>query len=134
MMREMDEEIEQMKKMHDDHMKQFEEQRQKVEDQIQKTLERRQSLQPPAEGEGAQTEGGQVAQSGKPGWHMQQFGSWEPQTFGSPFGKRTVVGPVGYHMYWGYSDPHKEGEGEGEGEGEKSEASAAPGSEETKME
>lgn len=90
-----------------------------MEDQIQKTLERRQSLQPPTEGEGAQTEGGQVAQSGKPGWHMQQFGSWEPQTFESPFGKRTVVGPVGYHMYWGYSDPHKDGEREREKERER---------------
>ena len=49
---------------------------------------------------------------------MQQFGSWEPQTFESPHGKQTVVGPVGYHMYWGYSDPHA-GKQEGEEEGEK---------------
>ena len=84
-----------------------------VEEQIQETMERRQSLQP------KETSGGdaQVAETGKPSWHMQQFRSWEPQTFESPYGKRTVVGPVGYHMYWGYSDPH-EGKQEGEQEGE----------------
>ena len=43
--------------------------------------------------------------SGQPNWHCQTFGSWEPTTYESPHGRRTVIGPVGYHMYWGYSDP-----------------------------
>ena len=108
MWKEMDQEMEQMRKMHDDHMHQFEEQRQKVEEQMQKTLQRQQSL-PAAQGASAE---GQVAETGKPTWHMQQFGSWEPQTFESPYGRRTVVGPVSYHMYWGYSDPHQPEEGQ----------------------
>ncbi|KAL5497515.1 hypothetical protein EMCRGX_G013992 [Ephydatia muelleri] len=42
------------------------------------------------------------------------FGSWEPQMMESPHGSRTVIGPVGYHMYWGYSDPAEEPKPQGE--------------------
>ena len=62
----MDQEMEQMQKMHNDHMRQFEEQRQKVEEQMQKTLQRQQSL-PAVQGASAE---GQVAETGKPTWHM----------------------------------------------------------------
>ena len=52
----------------------------------------------------------------------QTFGSWESMSYESPYGQRTVIGSVGYHMYWGYSDPEpmdteqekKKEEGEGE--------------------
>ena len=135
LVRETDQEIEQMRKMHEEHVKQFEKQREKAEQQIQKTLERRQSLQP--DGEGASSDSGavaekegEVAEGGKPKWHMQQFGSWEPQVFESPYGKRTVVGPVGYHMYWGYSDPHKGEEEEKTMEREEAAAATSGGGEE----
>ena len=71
-----------------------------------------------------QSGSGAVAQGGsdQPKWHCQTFGSWEPTSYESPYGRRTVIGPVGYHMYWGYSDPEpmdteqekKKEEGEGE--------------------
>ena len=87
---------EQLRKMQEDHMKQFEEQRKKAEADIQKALQERRS-----------SKGGAVqpAKSGDPKWHVQTFGSWDPQVTESPSGTRTVIGPVGYHMYWGYSDP-----------------------------
>ena len=77
-------------------MKQFEEQRKKAEADLQKALK-----------EGRSGSGGEVAKSGEPKWHVQTFGSWDPQVMESPHGTRTVIGPVGYHMYWGYSDPEE---------------------------
>ena len=50
----------------------------------------------------------------------------------SPHGSRTVIGPVGYHMYWGYSDPAEEPNPQGEqpaqqhGEQETKPAEASP--------
>ena len=84
---------EQLRKMHNDHMKIYEEQMKKAEADLQKALNERRS--------------GEVANSGKPKWHVQTFGSWDPQVMESPHGTRTVIGPVGYHMYWGYSDPEE---------------------------
>ncbi|KAL5463757.1 hypothetical protein EMCRGX_G032688 [Ephydatia muelleri] len=95
---------EQLRKMQEDHTKQFEEQRKKAEADLQKTLKERQSG----------GKGGEVAKSGEPKWHVQTFGSWEPQMMESPHGSRTVIGPVGYHMYWGYSDPAEEPKPQGE--------------------
>ena len=95
---------EQLRKMQEDHMKQFEEQRKKAEADLQKTLKERQSG----------GKGGEVTKSGEPKWHVQTFGSWEPQMMESPHGSRTVIGPVGYHMYWGYSDPAEEPKPQGE--------------------
>lgn len=37
----------------------------------------------------------------KPWWHYRAFGSLEPKVYESPFGYRTVVGPVGYQLWWG---------------------------------
>ena len=37
-----------------------------------------------------------MAKSGEPKWHVQTFGSWEPQMMESPPCSRTVIGPVGY--------------------------------------
>ena len=87
---------EQLRKMHNDHMKIYEEQMKKAEADLQKALNERRS-----------GSGGEVANSGKPKWHVQTFGSWDPQVMESPHGTRTVIGPVGYHMYWGYSDPEE---------------------------
>ena len=89
---------EQLRKMQDDHMKQFEEQRKKAEADLQKAMKERRSSKGTAV---------QPAKSGEPKWHVQTFGSWDPQTLESPLGERTVIGPVGYHMYWGYSDPEE---------------------------
>ena len=33
--------------------------------------------------------------------HVRHWGVWEPRVFVSPFGFRTVVGPVGYSIRWG---------------------------------
>ena len=111
--RQFEEEIKQARQMQEDHMRQFEEQRRKAEESVRSSLNA-----PPqaATGSGEQPQQGQqqqVAQrsgsgavaSGQPNWHCQTFGSWEPTTYESPHGRRTVIGPVGYHMYWGYSDP-----------------------------
>ncbi|KAL5510307.1 hypothetical protein EMCRGX_G005834 [Ephydatia muelleri] len=61
---------EQLRKMQEDHVKQFEEQRKKAEADIQKALKERRS-----------SKGGAVqpAKSGEPKWHVQTFGSWDPQ-------------------------------------------------------
>ena len=87
---------EQLHKMHNDHMKIYEEQMKKAEADVKKALKERRS-----------SKGGEVAKSGEPKWNVQTFGSWEPQVMESPHGSRTVIGPVGYHMYWGYSDPEE---------------------------
>ena len=47
--------------------------------------------------------GGQVFEH-KPQWHCRVIGSWEPRIYEGLFGHRTVVGPVGYHLWWGNSD------------------------------
>ena len=88
---------EQLRKMQEDHTKQFEELRKKAEADVQKVLKERRSSK----------QGGAVqpANSGEPKWHVQTFGSWDPQVMDCPHGTRTVIGPLGYHMYWGYSDP-----------------------------
>lgn len=108
---------EQLRKMQEDHMKQFEEQRKKAEADIQKSLQERRS-----------SKGGAVerAKSGDTAkWHVQSFGSWDPQVMESPYGARTVIGPVGYHMYWGYSDPEETAQQGGQGEQKKDEAKPA---------
>ena len=94
---------EQLRKMHNDHMKVYEEQMKKAEADIKKALKEQRS-----------GKGGEVTKSGEPKWHVQTFGSWEPQMTESPHGSRTVIGPVGYHMYWGYSDPTEEPKPQGE--------------------
>ena len=109
---------EQLRKMQEDHMKQFEEQRKKAESDIQKALKERRS-----------SKGGAVqpAKSGDTKWHVQSFGSWDPQVMESPYGTRTVIGPVGYHMYWGYSDPEETGgQTGGQGTGEQKDEQAKP--------
>ena len=110
---ELQRQTEQLRKMQEDHVKQFEEQRKKAEADIQKALKERRS-----------SKGGAVqpAKSGEPKWHVQTFGSWDPQVTESPSGSRTVIGPVGYHMYWGYSDPEEPKE---QGEQKKEEAKPA---------
>ena len=47
--------------------------------------------------------GGRVLEH-KPQWHCRAIGSWEPRIYEGLFGHRTVVGPVGYHLWWGNSD------------------------------
>ena len=47
--------------------------------------------------------GGHVVEH-KPQWHCRAIGSWEPKIYDGLFGRRTVIGPVGYHMWWGTSD------------------------------
>ena len=100
---QMDQEMQRLKKMQEDHMRKFEEQRKKAEQDIQASIQRRGS-QPAVS---PKPDDSSVAESGKPGWHCQTFGSWEPVNYESPHGHRTVIGPVGYHMYWGYSDPQE---------------------------
>ena len=124
---QFEQEMQQVRQMQEDHMRQFEEQRKKAEESISQNLNA-----PPGSSEAAQQQqqpvarqqssSGGVTQSGQPKWHCQTFGSWKPSTYESPYGRRTVIGPVGYHMYWGYSDPEpmeteqqkKKEEGEGE--------------------
>ena len=100
---QLDQEMERLKKMQEDHMQKFEEQRKKAEQDIQANIQRRGSQS--ADAVAAKPGDSSVAQSGNPAWHCQTFGSWEPVNYESPHGHRTVIGPVGYHMYWGYSDP-----------------------------
>ena len=40
--------------------------------------------------------------------HVRHWGVWEPRVFVSPFGFRTVMGPVGYSIRWG-PQSHDEG-------------------------
>ena len=40
----------------------------------------------------------------KPQWDCRAIGSWEPKIYDGLFGRRTIIGPVGYHMWWGTSD------------------------------
>lgn len=47
--------------------------------------------------------GGQVT-DGSPRWHCRTIGSWQPRTYAGRFGHETVIGPVGYHMWWGHPD------------------------------
>ena len=55
--------------------------------------------------------GGQVLER-NPRWHCRTIGSWEPRTYAGTFGHETVIGPVGYHMWWGHSDDQKKEVGE----------------------
>ena len=110
---QFEQEMQQVRQMQEDHLRQFEEQRKKAEESITKTLnappgsepaaqqQQQQSVARQQNSSGAGAQGG----SGQPKWHCQTFGSWEPTNYESPYGRRTVIGPVGYHMYWGYSDP-----------------------------
>ena len=128
---QFEQEMQQVRRMQEDHLRQFEEQRKKAEESISKTLNAPPGSEPaqPQQQEQQsmarqQSSSGAVAQGGsdQPKWHCQTFGSWEPTSYESPYGRRTVIGPVGYHMYWGYSDPEpmdteqekKKEEGEGE--------------------
>ena len=126
---QFEEEVQQLRQMQEDHMRQFEEQRKKAEESIRKTLDAQSASEKPAQNQQEEqsvarqkSSSGAVAEGGQPKWHCQTFGSWEPTVYESPYGRRTVVGPVGYHMYWGYSDPEpmeteqekKKEEGEGE--------------------
>ena len=47
--------------------------------------------------------GGHVVEH-EPQWHCRAIGSWEPKIYDGLFGHRTVIGPVGYHLWWGTSD------------------------------
>ena len=105
---QFDQEMEQVRQTQEDHMRQFEEQLKKTEESISNIInappgstKQPQQQQPVAH---QQSGSGSVA-SGQPKWHFQTFGSWEPTSYKSPYDCRTVIGPVGYHMYWGYSDP-----------------------------
>lgn len=98
-----DQQMAELRKKQEEHMKQFEEQRKKAEADVQKTLQERRG-----------GKGGEIQKKGEPTWHVQTFGSWEPEMSEGPFGKRTVIGPVGYHMYWGYSEPEEPMEQGGE--------------------
>lgn len=100
---QMDQEIQRLQKMQEDHMRKFEEQRKKAEQDIQANIQKQGSQTAMAK----TSDETSVAQSGNPNWHCQTFGSWEPVNYESPHGRRTVIGPVGYHMYWGYSDPQE---------------------------
>jgi len=40
----------------------------------------------------------------KPQWHCKVIASWEPKIYEGLFGHRTVIGPVGYHLWWGNSE------------------------------
>ena len=44
----------------------------------------------------------------KPQWHCRAIGSWEPKIYNGLFGRRTVIGPVEYHLWWGTSDTGNE--------------------------
>ena len=108
---QFEQEMQQVRQMQEDHMRQFEEQRRKAEESIGRSLnappgttEQPMPQQQPVARQPSGS-GAVVSQSGQPKWHCQTFGSWEPTSYESPYGRRTVVGPVGYHMYWGYSDP-----------------------------
>lgn len=106
--REMDQQMERMRRMHEEHTRRFEEQRRKAEEEIRQVLQEQQRRESQLQRQRSQEAGGtgEVTQAGRPQWHCQTFGSWEPVTYEAPHGStRTVVGPVGYHMYWGYSDP-----------------------------
>ena len=50
---------------------------------------------------------GQVAED-KPQCCYRSYGSWEPRIYESPFGHVTVLGPVGYHAWWGCSGSGQE--------------------------
>ena len=110
---------EQLRKMQEDHTKQFEELRKKAEANLQNALKERQSSK----------QGGAVQQanSGEPKLHVQTFGSWDPQVMECPHGTRTVIGPVGYHMYWGYSDPEGPTQQGQQGEQKREEAKPTEG-------
>ena len=101
---QFDQEMEQVRQMQEDHMRQFEEQRKKAEESISKTINappestEQPQQQPPV---ARQQSGSGAVASGQPKWHCQTFGSWEPTSYKSPYDHRTVIGPVGYHMYWG---------------------------------
>ena len=107
---QFEEEMQRVRQMQQDHMRQFEEQRRKAEESVRRSLDA-----PPGSSEQPTQQrqqvvrqpsgSGTVASGGQPNWHCQTFGSWEPTTYESPHGRRAVIGPVGYHMYWGYSDP-----------------------------
>ena len=45
---------------------------------------------------------GLVAEA-KPQSCYRSYGSWEPRIYKSPFGHVTMIGPVGYHAWWGCS-------------------------------
>ena len=98
--RRREEQVEQqmadLRRTQEEQMKLFEEQRKKAEADLQKTLKERKG-----------GKGGEIQKKGEPTWHVQTFGSWDPQASEGPYGRRTVIGPVGYHMYWGYSDPEE---------------------------
>ncbi len=102
--REMERQMERMRRMHQDHMQRFDEQRRKAEEEIRQVMQQQRDRRVERQ-RSQEAGGGEVAQANRPQWHCQTFGSWEPVTYESPHGQRTVVGPVGYHMYWGYSDP-----------------------------
>lgn len=119
---QIEQQFERMRRMQEEHTRQFEEQRKKAEEEIRKAMEtqRERQLERQRSAGGA----GPVAEQGQPKWHCQTFGSWDPVSYESPYGTRTVIGPVGYHMYWGYSDPEVPMEGTSEGE-QKSEPSTS---------
>ena len=85
-----------LEKAHEEQIRLFEEQRKKAEADVQKALKERKT-----------GKGGEIQKKGEPVWHVQTFGTWDPQTSEGPSGRRTVIGPVGYHMYWGYSEPEE---------------------------
>ena len=104
---QFEQEMQQVRRMQEDHLRQFEEQRKKAEESITKTLnappgsepaqlqqQEQQSVARQQSSSGADS----VAQGGsdQPKWHCQTFGSWEPMSYESPYGRRTVIGPVGY--------------------------------------
>lgn len=104
---QFEQEMQQVRQMQEDHMRQFEEQRKKAEESIGRSLNVPPggSTEQPQQEEPVARQQSSGAATGQPNWHCQTFGSWEPTTYESPYGRRTVIGPVGYHMYWGYSDP-----------------------------
>lgn len=118
-------EIERTRRLHEEHSKRFEEQRKKAEQEIQQKLQAQKESKQVQKKEG----GDEVVDPGS-NWHCQTFGSWDPVTYDSPYGRRTVIGPVGYHMYWGYSDPELMQSEEGEDKPAEAEAKAKPPTEE----
>ena len=91
----LERQMKELEKAREEQMRLFEEQRKKAEADVQKALKER------------KTGKGEIQKKGEPAWHVQTFGSWDPETSEGHTGRRTVIGPVGYHMYWGYSEPEE---------------------------
>lgn len=70
-------------------------------DQKQETSENASSgNQSDKENDGGNSNVSGLTENSFPGLRVKKIGSWEPQEHKGPFGRGTVIGPVGYHVSW----------------------------------